>query len=78
MTAGSNDAIYPKAVTEREEPLRPVLVRAFCDCGQDGELRGTGSGVSTGWSSKWENKCAKCGAVVMLPKSYPTVEHRPA
>lgn len=73
---GARDAIDPKAVTETESPLRAVKVRAFCDCGQRGELRSIGQGVSTGWTSSWLNKCQKCGAQVMLNKSYPAVEYR--
>lgn len=70
------DHIDPKAITLTEEPVRPVMVHAYCDCGQQGELKSTGEGLR-GLSTQWVHKCAKCGAQVMLDKTYPRIEHRP-
>jgi len=70
------DHIDPDAITFSEEPVRHVMVRAFCDCGQHGELKSMGQVITTGCLSSWDHKCAKCGAQVMLDKTYPRIEHR--
>ena len=72
------DRIDPKEITFTEEPMSPVRVRAFCDCGQGGELRSEGGGLFGSAGSRWFHKCQKCGAEVLLDKTYPRIDYKPA
>lgn len=60
---------------ESEEPLRTVWVRAYCPTCSDGELTGTGYGMSTNRST-WVNRCGDCSDEFWLDHSYPYVAHR--
>jgi hypothetical protein len=70
------DFIDPNELTFKEEPLTPVRVRAYCDCGQEGEIVSTGQGYRH-FESYWVHKCKKCGAEVTIKgKSYPAIEYK--
>lgn len=46
------------------------------DCGK-GEMKSTGSGMSTGWSTSWDHTCSACGKHASFNTQYPkTISHK--
>jgi hypothetical protein len=58
-----------------EKKMRPVEVKAYCECG--GELRPTGTSRLMS-PPQYPHVCTKCTLVYAFTKIYPTIEYREA